>query len=409
VSEISSLNTRNWSSSRAVASVSAGRLRTLAAIGVAALVALGIPAAALAGISVWSVQVTPATNTTSQFDGVACPSASDCLAAGSFVNLTTDSDNPLAGQWNGVAWALDMPPMPSGALAGGFSGISCVTSMKCLAVGSYVSGFGVESPLAEVWNGNHWKSQAPIFPSGASQAVLSGVACKQQGATPYCVAVGLSQVASGDDSPLLETWNGSTWSLVSVPEPSRSINASLASVACASASACMAIGGFNSVVARGDFADHWNGKTWSLESMPNPTGAGLASVSCGGATTCVAVGSTVDDGASPPDSPFVEDWNGTTWTIVATPIIAASALLQGVSCTGATVCEAVGLSYPASGGEQALAERLAAGSWAIQATPEPSTYADLDALRCLSGSVCTAVGLYMDSGGYINTLAEHYG
>src|ERR1039458_7046818 len=84
--------------------------------------------------------------------------------------------------------------------------------------------------------------------------------------------------------------------------------------------------------------------TWALQTVPSPTGPGgaLMAVSCSSATDCTAVGSYVTVAGK--SVALVERWNGTTWSIEATPSHAGdfAIYLSGVSCTSATACTAVG-------------------------------------------------------------------
>ena len=121
---------------------------------------------------------------------------------------------------------------------------------------------------------------------------------------------------------------------------------------------------------------HWDGTSWSILTSPNPPGATisqLAGVSCSSTTNCVAVGRyTTSTGASAADSgPFatlVEQWNGTTWSIVASPNPSGAtfARLDRVSCTATDNCMAIGVSSPTiAGTDVALAERWNGTAWSI--------------------------------------------
>jgi hypothetical protein len=82
----------------------------------------------------------------------------------------------------------------------------------------------------------------------------------------------------------------------------------------------------------------------------------LAHVSCPAAsTTCVAVGDYV---AGSNDKTLVERWNGTSWSVTASPNPSTSAQLAGVSCSTATACDAVG-DYITSISDNALVEQYA--------------------------------------------------
>jgi hypothetical protein len=154
-------------------------------------------------------------------------------------------------------------------------------------------------------------------------------------------------------------------------------------------------------------AERWNGSTWSIQSTPSPIGATASSldgVSCTSAIACTAVGSF---GNGSFETAFAEQWNGNGWSIQNTPIPsgAVGSNLNDVSCSSATACSAVG-SYNASstGPELTLVERWNGNTWSIQNTPIPTNpNAELWGVSCTSATTCTAVGL-VNSG--TATLAE---
>ena len=70
-------------------------------------------------------------------------------------------------------------------------------------------------------------------------------------------------------------------------------------------------------------------------------------VSCTSATACTAVGILIGY-VGPILAPVAEAWNGTSWTIQNTPTPSGAGYpsqFNAVSCTSATACRAVG-SYP---------------------------------------------------------------
>jgi hypothetical protein len=147
------------------------------------------------------------------------------------------------------------------------------------------------------------------------------------------------------------------------------------------------------------FAEAWNGTSWRIQSTRNPlSGASrgaLNGVSCTSATACTAVGSYTNTSGT--QTALAEGWDGTSWRIQPTPDPggAGSSALNGVSCASPTACIAVGSYTTSPGNVQALAEAWDGTSWTIQDTPnlapqDRGTW--LDAVSCSSGTACTAVG-----------------
>ena len=86
-----------------------------------------------------------------------------------------------------------------------------------------------------------WVQTTSANPS-SSQSAFFGIAC---GTTSFCVGVGFQVDSAGYDQTLIEssTNGGSTWSLVSSPNPGGSVQYNdLYGVSCLSATFCEAVG-----------------------------------------------------------------------------------------------------------------------------------------------------------------------
>jgi hypothetical protein len=217
---------------------------------------------------------------------------------------------------------------------------------------------------------------------------LRGVTCT--GASS-CVAVGGSLPGSEYQRPLIETFNGTTWA--SVFGPMRASGAGLASMSCASPTHCVAVGNYltGAALTSRTFAGTWNGTSFAVTPTPNHGGLdnSFESVSCAGPTTCVAVGfSTTSSGSY---QTLIASWNGSAWSLVASPRPAAG-FLNGVVCISSTNCQAVGYRSDASGVPHTLAESWDGTTWAITPAFSPSQGGNLIALSCSGPTQCVAVG-----------------
>jgi hypothetical protein len=342
----------------------------------------------------WTVQTTPSPDQSEDPDNllaaVSCTSASACTAVGPAYTTSSGATKNLAERWNGTAWAIQTVPGPAGSLMG----VSCPSVSACTATGSYSTSTGISKTLAEGWNAVAWATQPTPNPGGAENSELYGVSCPSAWA---CTAVG-DYGLPGAYVPLAERWNGTSWAIQPVPEPAGAVTASLAAVSCSSASACTAVGFSYASGAYVPLAERWNGTSWAIQAVPSPSGGtavGLQGVSCPSASACTAVGSYTASGVT---VPLAERWNGTSWAIQTTPSPggATTVDLQGVSCSSATACAAVGYytTSTGTGGDVTLAERWNGTAWSIQTTPsptaDPGSY--LTAVSCPSASSCTAVG-----------------
>lgn len=370
-------------------------------------------AIAAAAPSGWALQATPnpvgARNTF--LAGVSCTAPTACVAVGYSIS-TSNAVTTLAEQWNGSAWSILSTPSPLGSVISSLAAVACTSATACTAVGDSFNAANVKSTLDERWNGTTWSVQPTPDPAGTSNSTLVGVACR---VSTSCIAVGsYTKTPSGHPFTLAESWNGIAWSIVTTPNPPANRGASLLSVACSSGSACTAVGNwFNSSNTEVTLAERWSGTAWSIQTTLNPTThlSELFGVACSSATSCMAVGSDIN--TSILQVALVERWNGSTWSVVATPGIAGSqgAALQAISCATVKGCNAVGDNINGAGVEVTLAEKWNGTAWSVKATPNPATAtaSDLLAVSCTT-KACTASGAYSTSSPpSLNdkTLAEH--
>jgi hypothetical protein len=342
----------------------------------------------------WATQSVPSPGQgevpTNLLEAVSCASASACTAVGQYTTSAPGIEN-FAVRWNGTAWAVQAVPGPDGIL----EGVSCPSASTCTAAGSHDTSDGALETLAESWNGTAWVTRTSPNRSGAKNSELNGVSCPSASA---CTAVGSSGLPGGYVT-LAERWNGTAWSVQPTPNPSGATTSVLQGVSCSSASACTAVGSYYADDRYVTLAERWNGTAWSVQATPNPSSATdsyLEGVSCSSASACTAVGSYYADGE---DAPLAERWNGTAWSVQATPSPsgATDSYLEGVSCSSASACTAVGYdttSTTGTGGDVTLAERWNGTAWSVQTTPSPSADPGsyLSAVSCPSASSCTAVG-----------------
>src|SRR5207249_6391858 len=167
------------------------------------------------------------------------------------------------------------------------------------------------------------------------------------------------------------------------------------------------------------FAAHWNGAAWSFVTSPNTSTTQpnrLDGVTCSSASDCWAVGGYWDDANV--SHTLTEHWNGTAWSIVTSPntSVTESNRLFGVTCNSASDCWAVGNTFFTNpGGDsviQTLVEHWNGAAWSIVTSPNhttPTPYDSLYGVTCTSASDCWAVGDYFDDGdNAYHTLSERY-
>jgi hypothetical protein len=362
----------------------------LLASGVAVSVLSSSATAGASGLT-WSVVPSPDSSPTQadELNGVSCSSPSACIAVGLTYTpesypLIRTSLQTLIESWNGSVWSIVPSPDTSPTQDNDLKAVSCSSPSACTAVG-----FSSNSQtLIETWNGSAWSIVPSPNTSPTQENLLNAVSCSGPSA---CVAVG-DAFTDGADQTLIESWNGSAWSIVPSPNTSSTQANDLGGVSCSSPSACTAVGQYT---LSGDFSqtliESWNGLAWSIVPSPNTSSAQanlLASVSCSGLSACTASGSYVPSNGI--NQTLIESWNGLAWSIVPSPNTSSTQAddLGGVSCSSPSACTAVGSYF----NSQTLIESWNGSVWSIVPSPNASQISLLSGVSCSSSSACTAVG-----------------
>jgi hypothetical protein len=361
------------------------------------------PSAALAAAAVtvpvgaqgltWSVvpspNIKPATNN-NELNAVSCVSATDCVAVGEQAGPATGGTlvSALIESWNGTSWSVVPSPQPGNRA---LYGVSCISAARCTAVGvNFVN--PPNATLVESWNGTRWS----VTPDPSPGSELLGVSCVSPTA---CTAVGDQLNSQGYYQTLTELWNGTKWSTVPSPDMGHGTNENfLSGVSCVSAAACTAVGQYG-VTSSAPLIESWNGTTWTIVPAPNRNNSGvLNGVSCASLTSCVAVGSYFS-GSLVVDKTLTETWNGTRWS--AGPAPKGQSQLFSASCVSATDCWAAGNSWAPAGNTRTFIEHWNGTSWTPVPTPNEgpaSYYNNPRAVSCASARACAAVGNYGNYG-----------
>jgi hypothetical protein len=359
-------------------------------LGVAAALVMAGPAPA-AGAATWTVQSTPNPpgGGYPTLRGVSCTSANACVAAGYVQSVAPNGSvflTTLAESWNGQVWTIrSTPNLPGG---GALEGVSCASTTACIAVGARNQSFDQDGypkssrTLAERWDGHRWTIQST--PNSTRVSALAAVSCRSSN---VCMAVGAGRVGSpslGSGATLAERWNGHKWTILPTPSQANTVRhaGEFVGVSCVSSRACIA-------VQEGESSERWNGKKWSFLPTPPIGNRMFTGVSCTSATACIAVGRVGG-------TTLAKRWNGHTWTTQSTPSVHGS--FHAVSCPSANACVAVGGEESQNQGQPAtiLAESWDGRAWTIQPTPDGpppgGAGASVDGVSCTSATACTAVG-----------------
>jgi hypothetical protein len=346
---------------------------------------------ALAADTAWKQAAAPTgAKRNDAITSISCADSSHCWAVG--VRYQGSNQLSLIEAYQGKRWAVQSSPSTADSVTGydqdELSGIACPSTTDCWAVGQYFD--SGEVPLLEHYDGADWTTVAG--PSGGNppsyQASLYGVTCVS---TSDCWAVG-----TGAGLPLVEQFNGSSWSIVQSQQAGNTSEAdTLDAVSCSSADSCWAVGDqdFNdtsSQVTGQPLIESYSGSSWTVVQSPSlrtQTQNQLASVSCPGADSCWAVGGLgqLDRHKHEIDSaePLIEKLSQGSWQL-AEDKASGGGFLSGVSCPTQSSCFSVGVT-----GSKGIVESLSGSHWAASTGVAKL---QLSRIACLNGSGCWAVG-----------------
>jgi hypothetical protein len=255
-----------------------------------------------------------------------------------------------------------------------------------------------------------WKIMPSPNVAGANGDVLAGVAVVSR---TDVWAVGWSIVNTINNevpTALVEHWNGSVWSIVTIPLPSGEYDSQLNAIAAASADDIWAVGGYlPSLTGYGaTLIEHYDGNAWSIVPSPNgsfgpyPASNMLQAVAIEG-TTAWAVGYL---GPQPiQGETLAEEWNGTNWTLVPTPNPGIHNVLLGLTASPDGTVWAVGdQTTPPDSNLQTLIEQWTGTSWVAVASPNINGSYEYD--NQLLGITTVAANDIWAVGNYANSADE---
>ncbi len=266
----------------------------------------------IVGPSPW--QVVPTTNTgigENVLNGVTCADPTDCFAVG-FSSDVGNTPRALIERSNGGSSPFNMVSTPdTGESYSELDSVSCLSATNCVAVGFDGSGSpegdsnaGTKQLLIESWNGTNWTVTESGNPGGDVSSELTGVSCVPSGQQPFCAAVGYETSTGVARTLTMISSPASGWIVVPSPNADNGDNL-LYGVSCSSSSQCDAVGysdgtGFAQTLTLG-----WGGSSWTVLPSGNAGVQGnvfdgmgdnvLYSVSCPDAAHCVSVGVSINE------------------------------------------------------------------------------------------------------------------
>jgi hypothetical protein len=205
---------------------------------------------------------------------------------------------------------------------------------------------GAGPALAAVW------AVAPSPPTG-QDAYINGISARTD-ADAWAVGIVGQQSSKVGSLPLIDHWNGTTWSQATPPSFPATNGVHLGWVSASSATDVWAVGTINQVKHPGYFGPltvHWDGSTWTNvpDQLPLNPGTALVGVADVSSTDAYTIGNSASDvwavGYTTGPQTLTLHWDGTTWTTVSSPNVGSASQLTSVSASpGAAIVWAAGYS-----------------------------------------------------------------
>ncbi len=206
--------------------------------------------------------------------------------------------------------------------------------------------------------------------------------------------------AVGTYRAIAEHWDGTSWTLATLPVLSGV--SSLRAAAGSASDDVWAVGSNGAAHATKPLAEHWDGLTWSMVGTPNVGSSALSGVAVVSPNHAWAVGSTTQSG-----QPLAERWDGTAWSVVTTPVLPDGGFLTGAAAVATNDIWAVG----ATNSSLLLVEHWDGSIWSVVPAPDPSggVFSLATAVSVDPGGDAWLVGsTYSAATGGDVTLAEHW-
>jgi hypothetical protein len=294
----------------------------------------------------WSIVPSPnSQKRINELNGVDAISPSNVWAVGRATSGALDQTT-LILHWDGTRWTIIPSPSPGTAQLNALYGVAANSANDVWAVGSFTNSGEYAQTLTIHWDGTSWRVIPSANVPGSNNELYGVVALGPNNMW----AVGYWGNAASGFSTLVEHWNGSTWSVVSSPNPQG--DNFLSAVSGTAANDIWAVGRSRNpfTFQTSTLIEHWNGNSWSkvfgFGVMPSSAAYGVAAVSPADAWG-------VGDGGG---LTLIGSWNGSSWSVFPSPNVTGRFL----AATAITACDvwAVGQRYVEGVGFQTLNEHF---------------------------------------------------
>jgi hypothetical protein len=338
---------------------------------------------------------------------ISASSGTDAWAAGFQFSGKADADVPFATHFNGSTWAPSRVPLPQGVSTGEILGIDDLSPADVWAVGESIWHF----------NGHAWAiASAPGTPTTDYFTAVAGSSADDVWAVGS--ALGLA----------FDHFNGTSWQSVPAPTSGVGEFPELNAVAALSPSDAWAVGESRTESPHGGKGQtltlHWNGTSWQAVPSPCLHDGTVVERICkfDDLNTLTGVAAVSKDNVwvsgyegNPIRVPYVLHWNGKVWSLITLPNVGATGdtQLDGIAALSAGDIWVTGTSFGQTGLAYAVAEHYDGTTWSVSPVlyPGESSGVPDDYLGAIAAvaphTLLTVGGLTLPDQGYgIYPLAE---
>jgi len=281
----------------------------------------------------------PAGSRYNNLTGVSATSASDAWAVGmEYVSKGNAYPivHPIIEHYNGSAWNLVPGAQPS--QIGALNGVAALTPSNVWAVGDARNSAGVSGTQIQHYDGTSWTGvSTPV--TGATLVSVTALSASDVWAVGYTATSGL-----------VMHYDGTSWTVSVLPAPSGG-TWQLSEVSADSPADVWAAGYVNGAGgAQHPIIEHFNGTSWSVTQAPDLSSSYPANwfnaVLAISPTNVWAIGQSSP--LNQTNVALVEHFNGTSWTVQPAPGNGANSVLgfSGLVTTGSGTLWAAGSRLP---------------------------------------------------------------
>lgn len=232
---------------------------------------------------VWSIVSSPnVAGNSCILTAISVVAANDVWAVGYSID-SSFNNRSLTMHWNGATWSIVPSPSVGNDI---LYAVDAIASNDVWATVGTKVGYSSSHTLTLHWDGLNW-TVVPSPNDSTTNNILYGVAAVSANDV---WAVG----AAGSLKTLALHWNGGSWSVFPSLSFNNASNEVLVGIAAASSGDIWTAGQFYQNSVQNTLTEHWNGSTWTLVASPNPASSSnrLSSIAVTPKGTLWAVGTT---------------------------------------------------------------------------------------------------------------------